>query len=68
MIHNPKRKNEDFVKLVIVNNYFSEENIQVSKDWHCAENENFIYLQGNVGCIPEIFCINKQAYSENENG
>ena len=31
-------------------------------------NENFIDCQGNTRCIPERFCMNKQAYSENENG
>ena len=68
LIHNPRSRNEYFGKIVIVNGSFSEENIQVSKDWHFSENENFIDLQGNAGCIPERFCINKQAYSENENG
>ena len=51
-----------------MNDYFSEENIQVAKDWHFSKNENFIDLQGNAGCIPERFCINKQDYYENENG
>ena len=68
LIHNPRSRNEDFGKLVIVNDSFSEENIHVSKEWHCSENENFIDLQGNSGCISERFCTNKQAYSENENG
>ena len=51
-----------------MNDYFSEENLQVSKDWNFSENENFIDLQGNAGYIPEIFCINKQDYFKNENG
>ena len=64
-IHNPGGRNEDFGKLVIVNDSFSEENIHVSKEWYCLENENFIDLQGNSRCIPERFCTNKQVYSEN---
>ena len=44
LIHNPRSRNEYFGKIVIVNDSFSEENIQVSKDWHCSENENFIDL------------------------
>ena len=68
LIHNPSCRNEYFGKLVIVNDSFSEDNIHVSTEWHCSENENFIDLQGNSGCISERFCTNKQAYSENENG
>ena len=68
LMHSPRRRNEAFRKLVVVNDSFSEENVQVEKDWHFSENENFIDLQGNAGCIPERFCINKQAYSKNENG
>ena len=60
LMHSPRRRNEDFIKLVVVNDSFSEENIQVSKDWHFSENENFIDLQGNARCIPEIFCINNK--------
>ena len=67
-MHNLRSRNEAFGKLVVLNDSFSEENVQVAKDWHFSENENFIDLQGNAGCIPERFCINKQAYSENENG
>ena len=67
LIHHPGNINEDFGKLVIINDSFSEENIHVSKEWHCSENENYIKLQGIVGSIPEKFCMNKQAYSENEN-
>ena len=66
LIHNPRSRNEDFGKLVIVNDAFNEENIHVSKEWHCLENENFIDIQGNSGCIPEIFCMNKQAYPKKE--
>ena len=51
-----------------MNDSFSEENIQIAKDWHFSENENFIDLQGSAGCIPKIFWIYKQDYSENENG
>ena len=65
LIHNPRDRDEDFGKLVIVNDSLSEENIHVSKEWYCPENENFIDLQGNSGCIPERFCTNKQVYSEN---
>ena len=68
LIHHPRNRNEDFGKLVIMNDSFSEENIHVSKEWHCSENENYIDLQGIAGSIPEKFCMNKQAYSENENG
>ena len=68
LIHHPRNRNEDFGKLVIINDSFSEENIHVSKEWHCSENENCIDLQGIAGSIPEKFCMNKQAYSENENG
>ena len=68
LIHNPRGRNEDFGKLVIINDSFNEENIHVSKEWHYSENENFIDLQGNSGCISERFCMNKQSYSENENG
>ena len=67
-MHSPRSRNEAFGKLVVVNDSFSEENVQVWKDWHFSENENCIDLQGNAGCIPEIFCINKEAYSKNENG
>ena len=60
LIHNPRGRNEDFGELVIVNDSFSEENIHVSKERYCSENENFIDFQGNSGCIPERFCMNKQ--------
>ena len=65
LIHNPRGRDEDFGKLVIVNDSLSEENIHVSKERYCLENENFIDLQGNSGCIPDRFCTNKQVYSEN---
>ena len=65
LIHNSRGRAEDFGKLVIVNDSFSEENIHVSKEWYCLEHENFIYLHGISGCIPERFCMNKQVYSEN---
>ena len=68
LIHNPRSRNEDFGKLVIVNYSFSEENIHVSKEWHCSENENYIDVQDIAGSIPEKFCMNKQGYFENENG
>ena len=42
--HHPRSINEDFRKLIIVNDSFSEENIHVSKEWQCSENENFIDL------------------------
>ena len=42
--------------------------MHVSKEWHCSENENYIDLKGIAGSIPEKFCMNKQAYSKNENG
>ena len=60
LIHNSRGINEDFGKLVIVNDTFSEENIHVSKEHYCLENENFIDLQGISGCIPERFCTSKQ--------
>ena len=44
LIHNPRSRNEDFGKLVIVNDVFNEENIHLSKEWRCSENENFIDL------------------------
>ena len=47
LIHNPRGRDEDFGKLVIVNESLSEENIHVCKEWYCPENENFIDLQGN---------------------
>ena len=68
LIHHPRNRNEDFGKLVIMNDSFSKENTHVSKEWHCSENENYIDLQGIAGSIPEKVCMNKQAYSENENG
>ena len=34
LMHSPRSRNEAFRKLVVVNDSFSEENIQVSKDWH----------------------------------
>ena len=68
LIHHPRNRNEDFGKLVIINDSFSEENIHVSKEWHCLENKNYIDLQGIAGSIPEKFCMNKQGYFENENG
>ena len=68
LIHHPRNRNEDFGKLDIINDSFSEENIHVSKQLHCLENENYIDLQGIAGSIPEKFCMNKQGYFENENG
>ena len=68
LIQHPRIRNEYFGKLDIINDSFSEENIHVSKQLHCLENENYIDLQGIAGSIPEKFFMNKQAYSENENG
>ena len=65
LIHNPGGRNEDFGKLVIVNDSFSEENIYVSKERYYSKNENSIDLQGNSRYIPERFCTNKQVYYEN---
>ena len=65
LIHNPRDRDEDFGKLVIVNDSLIKENIHVSKEQYCRENENFIDLQGNSGCIPKMFCMNKQVYSKN---
>ena len=65
LIHNSSGRNKYCGKLVIVNDSFSEENIHVSKEQYCLENENFIDLQGISGCIPEMFCTSKQVYSEN---
>ena len=65
LIHNSRGRNEYFGKLVIVNDSFSEKNMHVSKERYCLENENFIDLEVNSGCICKRFCMNKQVYSEN---
>ena len=64
LVHNSRGRNKDCGELVIVNDSFSEENIHVSKEQYCVENENFIDLQGISRCIPEVFCTSKQVYSE----
>ena len=65
LIHNPRGRNEDCGELVIVNDSFNEETMHASKEQYCLENENSIDLQGISGCIAEMFCTNKQVYSEN---
>ena len=59
LIHNPRGRDEYFGKLVIVNDSLSEQNIHVSNEQYCQQNENFIDIQGNLGCIAERFCTNK---------
>ena len=64
LVHIPKNRNEDYGKIVMVNDSFSEETIHASKDQYCLNNENFIDIQGVAGSIPEIFFTNKQVCSK----
>ena len=59
-----KSAHVDCDKIVMINDAFSKETVHTSKGQYCSDNENFIDVQGVAGFTPEIFCTNKQVYSE----
>ena len=59
-----KSAHENCEEIVMIDDAFSKETVHTSKGQYCSDNENFIDIQGVAGFIPEIFCTNKQVYSE----
>ena len=59
-----KSAHEDCEEIVMIDDASSKEIVHTSKGQYCSDNEKFIDVQGVAGFIPEIFCTNKQVYSE----